>query len=154
MNITKFAAIALATATALISPAHASMDNDQRQLAVALDNANVELHVGECPDDRAYGFYNSEHNAIVICTNVAKTVEQRWETLRHEAVHAAQRCVNPSMAFTVSSSDYLMSNGLQSDWSFIQSAYDKSDWAIELEAFTLMRTSNTNVASVLNNACN
>ena len=155
MNIFKSVAIAaISAATVIASPALASVTEGERNLVSALDQAGVEVHVGECPTDKAYGLYFPSKNAIAICTNVATTVEQRWETLRHEAVHAAQRCVNPSMAFTVKSSDYLLKNGLQSDWSFIQKAYDREDWAIELEAFTLMRSSNSNVASVVNSACN
>ena len=156
MNIFKFLATAAVTASTLFVPssASASLNAGEVQLADALNNAGVEVYVGECPDDKFYGLYSPEHNAIAICTNVAETEEQRWETLRHEAIHAAQKCVNPSMAFTVKSSQYLMSNGLQSDWDFIQKAYDRKDWAIELEAFTLMRSSNSEVADVVNNACN
>ena len=156
MNFFKSLAItAISAVTLVTSPAIAStLTEGETKLASALEQAGVEVHVGECPTDKAYGLYFPSKNAIAICTNVATTVEQRWETLRHEAVHAAQRCVNPSMAFTVKSSDYLLKNGLQSDWSFIQKAYDREDWAIELEAFTLMRSSNSNVASVVNAACN
>ena len=154
MNIFKFLATAAVAASTIAAPSLASFDAGEVKLADALDQAGVEVFVGECPDDKFYGLYSPEHNAIAICTNVAETEEQRWETLRHEAIHAAQKCVNPSMAFTVKSSQYLMSNGLQSDWDFIQKAYDRKDWAIELEAFTLMRSSNSEVADVVNNACN
>ena len=154
MNFFKSIAIAaVSAATVIASPAIAFTEGEAK-LGNALDQAGVEVLVGECPTDKSYGMYNSKLNAIAICTNVATTAEQQWETLRHEAVHAAQRCVNHSMSFTVKSSDYLLKNGLQSDWEFIQSAYDKSDWAIELEAFTLMRTSNANVAAIVNSACN
>ena len=155
MNFFKSVAIAaISAATVIASPAIASPSQGELKLVDSLNKAGVEVHVGECPTDGSYGMYNSKLNAIAICTNVATTAEMRWETLRHEAVHAAQRCVNPSMAFTVKSSDYLLKNGLQSDWSFIQKAYDREDWAIELEAFTLMRSSNSNVASIVNSACN
>ena len=156
MNFFKSLAItAISAVTLVTSPAIASTFTEgEKALFNSLDQAGVEVHVGECPTDGSYGFYSPSKNAIAICTNVATNFEQRMETLRHEAVHAAQRCVNPSMAFTVKSSDYLMKNGLQSDWSFIQKAYDKKDWAIELEAFTLMRSSNSMVASVVNAACN
>ena len=76
------------------------------------------------------------------------------ETWKHEAIHAAQRCVNPSMAFTVTTSQFLMDNGSQSDWDFIQEAYDREDWAIELEAFTLMRYEAQVIADIVNDACN
>ena len=155
MNIFKsFAVAALSAATFIASPALASVTEGERNLAEALEQAGVQVHVGECPTDKAYGLYFPADNTIAICSNVATTAEQRWETLRHEAVHAAQRCVNPSMSFTVKSSTFLLKNGLQSDWEFIQESYAKEDWAIELEAFTLMRTSNNNVANLVNSACN
>ena len=156
MNFFKSLAItAISAVTLVTSPAIASTFTEgEKALFNSLDQAGVEVLVGECPTDKSYGMYNSKLNAIAICTNVATTVEQRFETLRHEAIHAAQRCVNPSMAFTVKSSDYILNNGYQSDWEFIQKNYKAKDWAIELEAFTLMRTSNSNVASIVNSACN
>ena len=154
MNIFKFIATAAVAASTIAAPSLASLDAGEAKLADALDNAGVEVLVGDCPMDSAYGFYHSQKNIIAVCTNVAVTPEKRWETLRHEAIHAAQKCVNPSMAFTVTSSQYLLANGRQSDWDFIQKAYDRKDWAIELEAFTFMRSSNSEVAAIVNNACN
>ena len=129
----------------------------QQALFKALDRAGVTYSKGACEEHgitETFGFFVPAKNHIHICDDVATTEEQVWETFRHEAVHAAQRCVNPSMAFTVNSSQYLLSNGLQSDWNFIQRAYDREDWAIELEAFTLMRRSNTEIAQLVEATCN
>ena len=129
----------------------------QQALFKALDRAGVTYSKGACKEhgiEDTYGFFVPAKNHIHICDDVATTEEQVWETFRHEAVHAAQRCVNPSMAFTVNSSQYLLSNGSQSDWSFIQRAYDREDWAIELEAFTLMRRSNLEIAQLVEATCN
>ena len=129
----------------------------QQALFKALDRAGVTYSKGACEEhgiEGMYGFFVPAKNHIHICDDVATTEEQVWETFRHEAVHAAQRCVNPSMAFTVNSSQYLLSNGLQSDWDFIQQAYAQKDWAIELEAFTLMRYSNTEIAQLVEDTCN
>ena len=156
MSFKSFIATTLIAATSIIGTAAQAQPGAQ-QLFDALDNAGVSYSSGECASHKitgTYGFYVPAENHIHICTDVAQTEEQQWETFRHEAVHAAQRCVHPSMAFTVNSSQFLLSNRLQSDWEFIQQAYDQEDWAIELEAFTLMRSSNAEIASLVNASCN
>ena len=155
MNIKAFFATAV-VAFASVTAAEAQPAG-QQALFKALDRAGVTYSKGDCAEhgiEGMYGFFIPANNHIHICDDVATTEEQQWETFRHEAVHAAQRCVNPSMAFTVNSSQYILSHGSQSDWDFIQQAYDQKDWAIELEAFTLMRRSNVEIAQVVESACN
>ena len=155
MNIKAFFATAV-VAFASVTTVEAQPAG-QQALFKALDRAGVTYSKGACEKhgiENTYGFFVPAKNHIHICDDVATTEEQVWETFRHEAVHAAQRCVNPSMAFTVNSSQYLLSNGLQSDWDFIQRAYDQKDWAIELEAFTLMRHSNLEIAQLVEDTCN
>lgn len=158
MNIRKLVAtVAIAAATVIAPTAQARVTPGQQSLFNALERAGVTSSIGECESHGVtdtYGFFVPAENHIHICDDVATTQEQQWETFRHEAVHAAQRCVNPSMAFTVNSSQFLLANGRQSDWEFIQQAYDREDWAIELEAFTLMRASNSDIADLVNAACN
>lgn len=153
MSFFKTLAAAL-VATATIAGTAVQAETGGRRLVETLEAAGVTTSVGACKTTGAYGWFIPAENHIHICDNVAVTSDQQWETLRHEAVHAAQRCVNPSMAFTVTSSQYLMENGSQSDWSFIQEAYDREDWAIELEAFTLMRSSNNQIADLVDRTCN
>ncbi len=156
MSFKSFIATTLVAATSIIGTAAQAQPGAQA-LFNALDNAGVSYSSGECASHRitgTYGFYVPAENHIHICSDVATTDEQQWETLRHESVHAAQRCVHPSMAFTVNSSQYLLANGSQSHWSFIQEAYEQEDWAIELEAFTLMSASNGEIADLVNAACN
>ena len=155
MNFSKiFASIAVAT-VATVSPAIANQATPgQIALWDAIEAQGTTIDVGECEETDAYGWFNSSTNRIVICTNVATDVATRFETLRHEAVHLAQKCVNPSMESVVTSRKWLFNNGFQQDWDFIQEAYDEEDHMIELEAFTLMRESNQTIASVVNEACN
>ena len=155
MNFKAFIATAV-VAFASVTTVEAQ-PSGQQALFKALDRAGVTYSKGACEEhgiEGMYGFFVPAKNHIHICDDVATTEEQVWETFRHEAVHAAQRCVNPSMAFTVNSSQYLLSNGRQSDWDFIQQAYAQKDWAIELEAFTLMRYSNTEIAQLVEDTCN
>lgn len=137
-------------------PAKASgnLTPGETQLVKALSDAGVELYVQPCEDDSIYGAYSSQYNAILICNNVADSISQRWETLRHEAIHVAQRCVNPAMTNMVHSQAYIEYYAHESDLEAIARNYDPEDWAIEAEAFTLMRRSNQYVAEVVNKACN
>ena len=154
MNFKKFlATAALAIATVVVPSAEAFTDG-QRNLDAALTQAGVTTTLGECESATAYGYFIPAQNHIHICDNVATTEQLVMQTWKHEAVHAAQRCVNPSMAFTVTTSRFLLDNGSQSDWNFIQEAYDREDWAIELEAFTLMRYEAQVIADIVNDACN
>ncbi len=156
MNFFKSLAFTAVVAASSITTVEAQPAG-QQALFKALDRAGVTYSKGACEKhgiEDTYGFFVPAKNHIHICDDVATTEEQVWETFRHEAVHAAQRCVNPSMSFTVNSSQYLLSNGLQSDWKFIQRAYSKEDWHIELEAFTLMRQSNQQIADLVNATCN
>ena len=156
MSFRSFIAAAVVAATSAIAPVQA-MPEGGAELQKALDQAGVEYTSGDCKPhgiNGVHGFYHPVKNWIHVCTDVATTEAQRWNTFRHEAVHAAQFCVNPSMSFTVMSSKYLLENGRQSDWDFIQRAYSKEDWAIELEAFTLMRESNQAITELVNAACN
>lgn len=156
MSFKSFLATALLAATSIVGTAAQAQPGSQ-QLYAALQEAGVSYSAHECASHKitaTYGFYVPADNHIHICTDVAIQEDQQFQTLRHEAVHAAQRCVHPSMVFTVTTSQFLLENGTQSDWDFIQQAYEQEDWAIELEAFTLMRLSNYEIASLVNESCN
>ena len=155
MNFTKlFASIALSTIATVAPASAATATAGELALWNSIEAQGTTINVGTCEETDAYGWFNSRTNRIVICTNVATTVEERFETLRHEAVHLAQRCVNPSMSSVVTSRKWLFNNGYQSDWDFIQEAYGQEDHMIELEAFTLMRESNQTIATLVSKACN
>ena len=144
--------------------AKASMLNnptDGEALINELMMAGVNVNVSPCSDDRSFGWfsYNTgtfRGSEIQICTNVATTEARRWETLRHEAVHVAQKCSNPNHGNsfeTVNTWSFLKSNGRESDAKFITSSYPQEKWAIELEAFTMMRQSNAVILNFVARAC-
>ena len=156
MSFRKFLATAALAVAATVAPASA-YEEGSAQLFNVLEQAGVEVTSGDCEPHGitdTYGFFMPAKNWIHICTDVATTDEQKYETLRHESVHAAQFCVDPSMASTVLSHQWIDENYSKSDWAFIKQAYDKSDWLIEIEAFTLMKYSNYQVAKLVNTACN
>ena len=152
----KFIATAALAFAATTAPVNAYQEGG-RQLMNALEDAGVEVTVGDCEAHGitdTYGFFMPAKNWIHICSDVATTEAQQYETLRHEAVHAAQFCVDSSMEYTVMSTDWIDDNYSKSDWAFIKKAYDKSDWLIEIEAFTLMRYSNWSISKIVNDRCN
>lgn len=147
------AAIALTTVVAPVAAEAASLTPGQHKLVNTLDASGVTVEAGECPTDEAYGWFLPSKKFIAICTNVVDSESTAWETLRHEAVHAAQQCMNPNMTSTLTTPAFLQKYGNQSEWEFIKSAYEKHDWLIELEAFTLMKLSNSQVADIVAEAC-
>ena len=147
-----------AIATASFFTGGEAMANQKGGAALfyALQDAGVEVKVSECEDDSSYGFYRSYVGAyqpgmIQICTNVAVTENDRYETLRHEAVHAAQHCRGWD---TVMKDTWMKQNVTQEDKRFVMSAYDKSDWIVEIEAFTLEHFPNAFIAKLVNINCN
>ena len=150
-----FASIAIAAATALapVAAEASTLTAGQQRLLSNLDAAGVTVKAGECPTEEAFGWFVPKKQFIAICTNVVDSEESAWETLRHEAVHAAQFCVDPSMESTVLRYSFIRKHRSESDWQFIRSAYHISDWAIESEAFTLMRLSNDDIANLVEKAC-
>ena len=152
----KFLATAAIAAASVIAPAQA-FTNGGVELVGALEEAGVRITTTDCTAQGhagSYGVYIPSQNHIYICEENAVTHAQQWETIRHEAVHAAQACVDPSMNTVLMSKQWLKSNSSQSDVQFIVESYPEEHWALEVEAFTLMRYSNEEIAWLVNEACN
>jgi hypothetical protein len=163
-----FKALALATVTAAaviaptaIAPAKA-FNAGGLNLIKAIDKAGVELNQSACPNGNSYGWFSYRRGtwsnaSIQICTNVATTYEDQWETLRHEAIHVAQKCNNPSHGHdfeTLTTWSFLKGQATDSDANFVMDNYPKAKWLIEIEAFTFMKKSNQTIANLVNKACN
>lgn len=152
--IKSFIATVLTAATLVVAPVQArGLTYTQELLISTLEDAGVELVAEPCEREQYYGLYSPKFNAILICTNVARSIEQRWETLRHEAIHVAQRCINPRMEWMVHSQAYVEYYASAEDARLIMRNYEPEDWAIELEAFTFMRWSNEYVADMVIKSC-
>ena len=162
--VTTAAIIPLSIAGVAAPEAKASMLNnrtDGEALINELQMAGVSVNVSPCSDDRSFGWFSYQAGTfrgseIQICTNVATTEAQRWETLRHEAVHVAQKCSNPNHGNdfqTINTWSFLKRNAYESDAQFITESYPQEKWAIELEAFTLMRQSNAVILNFVAQAC-
>lgn len=142
-------------ASTFVAPAAEAFTAGEQRLLNEVAEAGVTVEVTECPQDLgAYGLFLPKFNTIVICTNVATTKEMQWQTFRHEAVHAAQFCIDPSMQTTVYSPNWVIENTSKQDAWVITNNYEREDWLIEGEAFTMMRWSNNQIARIVDNACN
>ena len=156
MSFKSFIASAFIAATAAIAPAQAYTPAGGVELFSALDEAGVKITTGDCEAKGltgTYGFFMPSKNWIHICEDVAVSDAQQWETIRHEAVHAAQFCMDSSMQTTVMKHSWIDDNYSKSDWSFIKQAYDKSDWLIEISAELRQRYSNYSIARIVNDNC-
>ena len=95
---------ALAAATAFIpTTAQArNVDNAHMELARAIVSTGVQLKINpvECKTKNAMGWYWAARNEMVICQENARgSQEVNWtaedfDTLRHEAQHLIQDCMN------------------------------------------------------------
>ena len=66
----------------------------------AIRQTGTTITVDGCAEEGTMGWFSHypgsyQDMQIQICTNTAETSAERWETLRHEAVHLAQKCENP-----------------------------------------------------------
>lgn len=153
---------ATATPTAPAAPTAPRYLSGEQALLNSIKNAGVTVSVNACPDGNSYGWFSyrkgSWSNAsIQICTNVATNQNDQWETLRHEAVHVAQKCNNPSHGNnfeTLTTWSFIKGQATDSDANFVMNNYPEAKWLIEIEAFTFMKKSNQTVANLVNEACN
>ena len=124
------------------------------EIYTALRNTGVTIDIKTCDNDKSFGWYNPGYNGgnggMVICDNVATTYADQWETLRHEAVHAAQHCRDWD---TVMQDKWIANNLSREDYEFVKSDYPASDWDIEFEAFALEHHSNQFIAKLVNLNC-
>ena len=139
------------------APVDNGMTVGQTALVNALDKAGIPVHFGECGRDDFYGLFFYEIGKrggdIAICSEVATTSKAQWETLRHEATHAAQNCLNPDMSQTMVPKATLDEYASEELKSWIKDAYEAKDYWIEVEAFLFEKESNSEVAKVVEKFC-
>ena len=106
-KVSKFVSTAVIAASSLMSPAQAASDFDAHvTLFQAVESAGVEIFISPpevCDaEDAPMGFYSGSHDVMVVCQDnriAGSDKEVTWtendlDTLRHEAHHLAQDCVN------------------------------------------------------------
>ena len=93
---------------------------------------------------------NNGNGGIILCSDGNPTNKDMWETLRHEAVHAAQHCRGWD---TVMKPSWLANNLTRSDREYVQDYYDRDMWMLEYEAFSLEHHTNQQIADLVNHHC-
>ena len=139
--------LAAVTAAATIMPVGAEVQPGTASLLETMDENGIVVTINhqEC----ATGMYNGQYRwlgfqrELRLCPG--ETVDARdHETVRHETIHAIQHCVNVARGTHTDTSVIQDPNQLlewarnylsMKDIEWIQSAYDRSQWLTEIEAF-------------------
>ena len=149
MNFFKsIAALAVAAATTFTAIEPAKAEAGGQQLLEALHTAGVTFDTGEC-EAGTLGWFSPKHDHIRICD----VAQDGWETMRHEAVHAAQHCVHGYDMDTLYQKSAINANASQKLLGWISDVYPASDYWIEAEAFILQNSSNFEIAELVHQSC-
>ena len=116
-----------------------------RALAQVINKVGVTIYDGRntktcqpTKEGATLGYYQFHDNFVVLCTNNGN-MGLMLETLAHEAVHLAQDCkfggVDSKQIGPLGDWKKLAAKLPQYKVDTITKFYDKSDWAVEVEAF-------------------
>ena len=153
----------LAAATTVVSslPAQARSNNEHHKVlaqTIVELGVNLKVNVAKCDERNAWGWYWSYGNEMVICqenripgsTKMVGWTEEDYDTLRHEAHHLVQDCMdrrqNGQLASVYKDPIALVKGTLSSSMiEDILKAYSKESDHIklmELEAFSVSALNN------------
>ena len=150
MNFFKsIAALAVVTATSLTAIEPAKAQAGGTQLLEALQTAGVTFDTGEC-EAGVNGWFRPAIKHIRICDDA----QNGWQTMRHEAVHAAQHCVHGYDMDTLYNKADINSTASSKLLSWISSVYPEGHYWVEAEAFILQNWTNHQIAGIVNKSCN
>ena len=149
MNFFKsIAAVAVATATTFAAVEPAKAQEGGTQLLQSLQTAGVTFDTGACEAGVA-GFYVPSKKHIRICDDATNG----WETMRHEAVHAAQHCAGVTTLETLYSKADINGAATSKLLGWISDNYPEAHYWLEAEAYLLEDASNFEVAELVHQAC-
>ena len=165
MNFKALALSTIAAAATLLPMTAAKADTGKQSLLNAIDKAGVTLTVKACNNSRTAGTFSyyvgtMRDAEITVCANNARTSTEQWTTLRHEAVHLAQKCLNPNHGdtFETITNTRTLAESMEAvgfDANHVMNNYPKAKWAIEAEAFFWEEhLSNAETAYLVNISCN
>ena len=149
MNITKSIA-AIATGLVLsIAPAQARLEDETGDLIRLLQSNGINVVInGERCDGTVHGSYQflGLRRQLNLCPGESIDAKDH-ETVRHEAIHVLQHCINVSRGTAVTTPIMDMDTLVQAVNSnlpadvvaFVKSAYPQDQWAIEMEANLMAR---------------
>jgi hypothetical protein len=136
------------------------LPGDDVSLIQELNRRGVPVVLGSCHQEGVAGLYEARNNVVVVCTS--QDTEGLSDTLRHEAVHAAQDCLagqdNTRLALLnpeanpfhtgehLTSTDELVKG--------IKAVYPEQVWALEWEAISLARSrTSSHISDLVATSC-
>ena len=163
MKLLKNLAIAAITAVTTIAPAMARVEDGTADLLRLMTDNGIVLTINEKCDGTYYGVYQfvGMKREMHLCPGATVDAIDH-ATVRHEAIHAVQHCVNTARGTAantpVMDMDDLVeavNNELpESVVTFVKESYNPEHWAIEMEANLLQRTATADeIAEFFTDAC-
>ena len=162
-----FAAVTIA-ATSLAPAAMASTGSESAgRLGRSVLETGLDFYV-KCPVGTKYmGMYSPDQGAFVVCAGGQLPVNfnaEQQDTLRHEAIHVAQDCVDGEMGNSLETTAYITTlmkrvaasgiNAEEIERSYRENGADDHTILLELEAWSLASSmTNDEVNSLLRKAC-
>ena len=163
MKLLKNLAIAAITAVTTIAPAMARVEDGTADLLRLLADNGINVTINEECDGTYHGVYSfvGMKREMHLCPGASVDAVDH-ATVRHEAIHAVQHCVNTARGTAVNTPvmdmddlvDAVNSELPESVVTFVKESYDPEHWAIEMEANLLERTATSEeIAEYFTEAC-
>ena len=163
MKLLKNLAIAAITAVTTIAPAMARVEDGTADLLKLMTDNGIVLTINEECDGTYHGVYQfvGMKREMHLCPGATVDAVDH-ATVRHEAIHAVQHCVNVARGTAANTPvmdmddlvDAVNSELPESVVTFVKESYDPEHWAIEMEANLLERTATSDeIAEFFTEAC-
>ena len=163
MKLLKNLAIAAITAATTIAPAMARVEDGTADLLKLMTDNGIALTINEECDGTYHGMYQfvGMKREMHLCPGATVDAIDH-STVRHEAIHAVQHCINVARG-TASNTPVMDIDDLvdavneelpESVVTFVKTTYPEEHWAVELEANLLERSATADeIAEYFTDAC-
>ena len=148
---------------ALMASIGAPVDHQPLIQAIEGTGVRVTYHHPACARGTVDGFYNGDTKTFVICKGNRPWNENDLDTLRHEATHLLQDCVDGKIDYQMESVTpdplaFARASGFKSrDIERLRNAYSSlpyDEFLLEVEAFAAARsTSAAEIAALISQSC-
>ena len=163
MKLLKNLAIAAITAATTIAPAMARVEDGTADLLKLMTDNGIALTINEECDGTYHGVYSfvGMKREMHLCPGATVDAIDH-STVRHEAIHAVQHCINAARGTAVNTPVMDMDDLVEavnnelpeSVVTFVKETYPEEHWAVEMEANLLERTASANeIAEYFADAC-
>ena len=157
MKLLKNLAIAAITAVTTIAPAMARVEDGTADLLKLMTDNGIALTINEECDGTYYGVYEfvGMKREMHLCPGESVDAIDH-STVRHEAIHAIQHCVNTARG-TATNTPVMDMDDLvaavnselpETVVTFVKTTYPQEHWAIEMEANLLERSATSEEIAV------